>query len=279
MNPPTSLTSHSGLVLPAIGFGTYPLCGDDGANAIAEAIRLGYRLIDSAVNYENEGAVGAAVRRCGVAREELLITSKLPGRHHHFDDAIKSIEESVFRMGLDTIDLYLIHWPNPLEDHYVEAWSALIEARNRGLVRYIGVSNFLPEHLERLGVETGELPAVNQIELHPYWPQVELVEFHRGHGIITEAWSPLGKGSDLLASPVIAAIANEHHVTPAQTVLAWHLHNGAIPIPKATAVERQHENLDIFGFSLTPEDVEKIATLARHDGRLANQDPAVHQEF
>jgi len=140
-----------------------------------------------------------------------------------------------------------IHWPNPLEDHYVEAWSALIEARNRGLVRYIGVSNFLPEHLERLGVETGELPAVNQIELHPYWPQVELVEFHRGHGIITEAWSPLERAA--ICSPVLSSPPSRTNTShPAQTVLAWHLHNGAIPIPKATAVERQHENLDIFGF-------------------------------
>jgi diketogulonate reductase-like aldo/keto reductase len=264
---------------PAIGFGTYTLYGDGGTHAIVEAIHLGYRLIDSAVNYENEGAVGAAIRRSGLAREELIITSKLPGRHHHFDDALNSVQESVMRMGLENIDLYLIHWPNPIENLYVEAWRGLIEARNRGLVHHIGVSNFLPEHLERLRVETGELPAINQIELHPYFPQTDLVAYHREHGILTEAWSPLGKGSDLLTNPVITTIATEHEVTPAQTVLAWHVNNGAIPIPKSRSVERQRENLDIFNISLTHDNIERIATLARTDGRLENQDPALHQEF
>jgi len=279
MNPPPTLTGDSGLSLPAIGFGTYTLYGDGGTHAIVEAIHLGYRLIDSAVNYENEGAVGAAIRRSGLAREELIITSKLPGRHHHFDDALNSVQESVMRMGLENIDLYLIHWPNPIENLYVEAWRGLIEARNRGLVHHIGVSNFLPEHLERLRVETGELPAINQIELHPYFPQTDLVAYHREHGILTEAWSPLGKGSDLLTNPVITTIATEHEVTPAQTVLAWHVNNGAIPIPKSRSVERQRENLDIFNISLTHDNIERIATLARTDGRLENQDPALHQEF
>ena len=279
MNPPPTLTGDSGLSLPAIGFGTYTLYGDGGTHAIVEAIHLGYRLIDSAVNYENEGAVGAAIRSSGLAREELIITSKLPGRHHHFDDALNSVQESVMRMGLENIDLYLIHWPNPIENLYVEAWRGLIEARNRGLVHHIGVSNFLPEHLERLRVETGELPAINQIELHPYFPQTDLVAYHREHGILTEAWSPLGKGSDLLTNPVITTIATEHEVTPAQTVLAWHVNNGAIPIPKSRSVERQRENLDIFNISLTHDNIERIATLARTDGRLENQDPALHQEF
>lgn len=279
MKPPPTLTGDSGLSLPAIGFGTYSLYGDRGTHAIVEAIHLGYRLIDSAVNYENEGAVGAAIRRSGLAREELMITSKLPGRHHHFDDALNSVQESVMRMGLENIDLYLIHWPNPIENLYVEAWRGLIEARNRGLVHHIGVSNFLPEHLERLRVETGELPAINQIELHPYFPQTDLVAYHREHGILTEAWSPLGKGSDLLTNPVITTIATEHEVTPAQTVLAWHVNNGAIPIPKSRSVERQRENLDIFNISLTHDNIERIATLARTDGRLENQDPALHQEF
>jgi len=279
MKPPPTLTGDSGLSLPAIGFGTYSLYGDRGTHAIVEAIHLGYRLIDSAVNYENEGAVGAAIRRSGLAREELMITSKLPGRHHHFDDALNSVQESVMRMGLENIDLYLIHWPNPIENLYVEAWRGLIEARNRGLVHHIGVSNFLPEHLERLRVETGELPAINQIELHPYFPQTDLVAYHREHGILTEAWSPLGKGSDLLTNPDITTIATEHGVTPAQSVLAWHVNNGAIPIPKSRSVERQRENLDIFNISLTHDNIERIATLARTDGRLENQDPAVHQEF
>jgi diketogulonate reductase-like aldo/keto reductase len=279
MNPPPSLTSASGLCLPAIGFGTYSLYGNSGTDAIDKAIGIGYRLIDSAVNYENEGAVGAAVRRSGIGRDELIITSKLPGRHHHFDDALNSVQESVMRMGVENIDLYLIHWPNPLEDLYVEAWSALIEARNRGLVTHIGVSNFLPEHLERLRVDTGELPAVNQIELHPYFPQVDQVSYHREHGILTEAWSPLGKGSDLLTNQIVTTIACERGVSPAQIVLAWHVHNGTIAIPKSSSVERQKENLDIFGIALTQDDLDLFATLARSDGRIENQDPAVHQEF
>lgn len=278
MSIPT-LKSHTGLSLPAIGLGTYSLEGNDGVNSITDAIGLGYRLLDSAVNYENEGAVGAAVRHADVARSELIVTSKLPGRHHYFDEALVTIEESVMRMGLENIDLYLIHWPNPLEGHYVEAWSALIEARNRGLVQHIGVSNFLPEHLEKLRAETGELPAVNQIELHPYFPQHDQLAYHRENGIITEAWSPLGRKSDLLTNPIITGIATEHGITAAQTVLAWHVHIGTLPIPKSKSVERQRENFDIFNVSLSHENLEQIATLAHCDGRLADQDPAVYQEF
>jgi diketogulonate reductase-like aldo/keto reductase len=278
MSIPT-IEGRSGLVLPAIGLGTYSLDGNAGTDTIIEAIGLGYRLLDSAFNYENEGAVGAAVRRSGLSRDELLVTSKLPGRHHHYDDAITTIEESVLRTGLDYLDIYLIHWPNPVEDHFVEAWGAMIESRNRGLIRHIGVSNFLPEHIERLRDETGELPALNQIELHPYFPQAEQVAYHRANGIITEAWSPLGRGTDLLANPVIAAVAAEHDVAPAQVILAWQLRVGALPIPKSKSVARLRENLDVFDIALTDQDMEQIASLARPDGRLANQDPAVYQEF
>jgi diketogulonate reductase-like aldo/keto reductase len=182
-------------------------------------------------------------------------------------------------MGLDVIDIYLIHWPNPRENLYVEAWSALIEARDRGLVHHIGVSNFLPEHLERLRNETGELPALNQIELHPFFPQSDALAYHRENGIITESWSPLGRGTDLLTNPIITDIAAQHGISPAQTVLAWHVHLGAVPIPKSTSIERQRENLNVFDVSLTSDNIELIDTLARSDGRLANQDPAVYQEF
>ncbi len=278
MTVPT-IDGRSGFALPAIGLGTYSLDGNAGSATIVEAIALGYRLLDSAFNYENEGAVGAAVRRSGVAREELLVTSKLPGRHHRFADAITTIEESVLRTGLDYLDIYLIHWPNPLEGHYVEAWQALIESRDRGLVRHIGVSNFLPEHIERLRDETGELPVLNQIELHPYFPQTEQLAYHRANGIITESWSPLGRGTDLLTNPVIAAVARNHDVTPAQAILAWHVRVGALPIPKSKSAERQRENLTIFDVELTNEDMEAFASLAHADGRVANQDPSVYQEF
>ena len=273
------ITSRSGLSIPAIGLGTYSLDGNNGTDSITTAIRIGYRLLDSAVNYENEGAVGGAVRRSEVPRHELIVTSKLPGRHHRFDEALTTVEESVMRMGLDVIDIYLIHWPNPRENLYVEAWSALIEARDQGLVHHIGVSNFLPEHLERLRNETGELPALNQIELHPFFPQADALAYHRENGIITESWSPLGRGSDLLTNPIITSIADQHGISPAQTVLAWHVHLGAIPIPKSTLIERQRENLNVFDVSLTSDNIELIDTLARFDGRLANQDPAVYQEF
>lgn len=268
-----------GFQLPAVGFGTYRLNGSEGAETIAQALRHGYRLLDSAFNYENEGAVGRAVRLSGVPRESIGITSKLPGRHHRFDEALATIEESVFRTGLDRIDLYLIHWPNPRQGLYVQAWRALIEARQRGWVKAIGVSNFLPEHLEHLRQETGVLPVVNQIEMHPYFPQVEQRAWHQAHGIVTEAWSPLGRANQLLQEPLLAAIAQRHGRSVGQIILRWHVQLGAVPLPKAASDERQLENLALFDFSLSDADMAQIATLARPDGRTHNQDPAVYEEF
>lgn len=270
---------NDGTELPAIGFGTYKLNGSDGVASMVRALRNGYRLIDSAFNYENEGAVGAAVREAGVAREQLRVTSKLPGRHHRYKEALATIEESLYRAHLEYYDLYLIHWPNPNQHLYVEAWQALIEAQRRGLLRSIGVSNFLPEHLETLRKETGVLPSVNQIELHPYFPQWEQLDYNRKQGIVTESWSPLGRQNDLLANPVLQAIAAQQGKTTGQIVLRWHYQIGAIPIPKATSEERQRENLQIFDFSLAAGDLEKIAALARADGRTKAQDPAVYEEF
>lgn len=275
----TTRTAHDGLTLPAIGFGTYKLKGSDGADVIARAIDTGYTLLDSAFNYENEGTLGQGIARSGVDRDRLIVTSKLPGRHQKHDEAIATIEESVYRTGLDHLDLYLIHWPNPKQGLYVEAWTALIEAKKRGLVRAIGVCNFLPEHLEKLQSETGVLPEVNQIELHPYFPQIEQVAFDAAHGIITEAWSPLGRGSDLLSNPVLAPIAAAHDATPGQIVLAWDLARGVVPIPKASSPERQTGNLAAAEITLTPEEVEVITALGRPDGRLADQDPATYEEF
>lgn len=278
MTIPT-LVSHDGVELPAIGFGTYQLNGVAGADAIAEAVSNGYRLLDSAFRYENEGAVGAAVRRTPERRDEIIVTSKLPGALHDYDGALFTIEESLYRTGLDQLDLYLIHWPNPAEDRYVDAWRGLIEARSRGLVTAIGVCNFLPEHLLRLADETGVMPSVNQIEMHPWFPQVEQRAFHETHGILTEAWAPLGRGTSMLGDPVITDVAAAHSVTPAQAVLRWHVQNGAIPLPKAASSARQRENLDVFGFELTDDELAALAALARPDGRSSNQDPAVHQEF
>ncbi|WP_347347594.1 aldo/keto reductase [Nigerium sp.] len=272
-------TARDGLRLPVLGFGTYQLNGAEGADAIARAIEKGYTLIDSAFNYENEGAVGKAVRASGRDRSELIVTSKLPGRHHDPAEARVTIEESVYRTGLDYLDLYLIHWPNPITDRYVEAWTALIEAQQRGLVRSIGVCNFLPEHLDRLQRETGVLPAVNQVELHPYFPQAEQLAYDAGHGILTESWSPLGRGNDLLNNPTVVRVAETVGATPGQVVLAWHLARGAVPVPKAASDARQIENLGALDVTLTPGDVEAITALGRPDGRLHGLDPATYEEF
>ncbi|CAG7844045.1 2,5-diketo-D-gluconic acid reductase B [Pseudoclavibacter triregionum] len=271
------------LDLPAVGFGTYTLKGEAGADAVAGAIERGYRLIDSAFNYENEGAVGKGVReglkRAGIDRDELIVTSKLPGRRHAKDEARVTIEESLLRTGLDRLDLYLIHWPNPAVDRYVEAWEALLEARERGLVREVGVCNFLPEHLERLERETGVLPAVNQIELHPRFPQAEQLAWHEARGIATEAWSPLARGREVLERPEVTAIAERLGVAPGQVVLAWHVARGVVPIPKSSSPERQAENLAAAGIRLSEEDVAAITAIGRPDGRLKDQDPARYEEM
>jgi diketogulonate reductase-like aldo/keto reductase len=272
-------TAHGGLRLPVLGFGTYKLKGARGAHAVEGAIGQGYTLLDSAFNYENEGTVGQAVRRSGASRDALIVTSKLPGRHHEYDKGVETIEESLFRTGLDYIDLYLIHWPNPRTGRYVEAWRALIDAKKRGLVRAIGVCNFLPEHLLRLRDETGVLPEVNQIELHPYFPQEEQLRFDAEHGILTEAWSPLGRGSELLQEPVVAEVAREHGATAGQVLLTWSIARGAIPLPKAAGAERQRENLGALEVRLADDEVAAITALGRADGRLADQDPASYEEF
>jgi diketogulonate reductase-like aldo/keto reductase len=270
---------NDGLVVPAIGLGTYRLNGNAGVEAIKNGISIGYRLIDSAFNYENEGAVGKAVRECGVAREELLITSKLPGRHHKYSEALLTIEESLFRAGLDYYDLYLIHWPNPITNLYVEAWQAMIEAKKRGLIRSIGVCNFLPHHLERLEKETGVLPSINQIELHPYFNQAESIKWNTDHGIVTESWSPLGRANSVLSEKTIIEIAKAHNKSVTQIILRWHTQIGALPIPKAASIEHLRENFEIFDFTLSEEEMAAINRLTRADGRLFNMNPDVYEEF
>lgn len=273
------LALNDGRQLPAIGFGTHRLRGEAGTEAISTAIRTGYRLLDAAVNDENEGTLGAAVRRSGTPRQDPFLSSKLPGRHHDYDSALDTIAESLFRTGVDYYDLYLIHWPNPRQDRYIDAWRALIEARRRGLLRSIGVCNFLPEHLERLRQETGMLPALNQIELHPYFPQDTQLAYHRTHGIVTQAWSPLGRKTRLLDEALLKTIAARHARSPAQIVLRWHVQHGSLPIPKSASAVRQRDNLRIFDFALSNEDMAGIARLARTDGRIAGQDPAQHEAF
>lgn len=273
------ITLNDGLVIPAIGLGTYNLRGASGVQAMTSAMDMGYRLLDSAFNYENEGAVGEAIRRSSVSRDRLLITSKLPGRHHQYDKAIYTIQESLYRTKLDYYDLFLIHWPNPKTDLYVEAWQALIDAQKWGLIRSIGVCNFLPEHLDRLKKETGVLPSINQVELHPFFSQKEQLAYDKENGIVTESWSPLGRANNVLENETIQQIAEAHGKTISQVILRWHTQLGALPIPKSSSPQRQRENLEIFDFQLTEEQMQQISGLTRDDGRIADQDPAVYEEF
>ncbi|NLJ52845.1 MAG: aldo/keto reductase [Intrasporangiaceae bacterium] len=270
---------NDGQQLPVIGFGTYPLRGAEGVSTMVSALELGYRLLDSAVNYENEVEVGEAVRQSSLPREDVVITTKIPGRFHAKDLAIASVEDSLRRMELDVIDLVLIHWPNPSQGRYVEAWEALVECRERDLVRSIGVSNFTEEHLTRIIDATGVTPAVNQIELHPRFPQEDMVAVHERLGIVTESWSPLGKGSVDLSAEPIADAAENHGVTNAQVVLRWHLDRGQLPLPKSESPERQAQNLDVLGFTLTETEIAAISAMGVGDGRRFDGDPNTHEEM
>jgi len=272
-------TLNDGTTLPAIGFGTYPLKGEDGTAAIVSALEAGYRLLDTAVNYENETEVGEALRRSGLPRDQVQVASKIPGRHHGYDDAIASVHGSLERLRLDYLDLQLIHWPKPRHGKYVDAWRALVDLREKGLVRAIGVSNFTEEHLARIIEATGVTPAVNQIELHPRFPQQDMLAVHERLGIRTEAWSPMGKRRAPLGEDAVTAAAQAHGVTPGQVILRWHVQRGSLPIPKSADPERQRQNLDVFGFELSADQVSAITALGEPDGRLFGGDPDTHEEM
>lgn len=273
------LTLNDGMRVPAVAFGTYKLNGSAGIAAMLSAMEAGYRWLDSAFNYENEGAVGRAVEQSGLPREALVVASKLPGRRHDYQAALETIEESLLRARMSYYDLYLIHWPNPRQGKFIDAWRALIEARARGWVRSIAVCNFMPEHLEALEKETGVIPSVNQIELHPRFSQDEQRHFDLSKGILTQGWSPLGRASDLLRDPVLEKVAAAHGRSVGQVILRWALQLRVVPTPKSATPERQRENLSLFDFALDDEEMAMIGKLARLDGRLKNQDPRVYEEF
>src|SRR5690625_869915 len=273
---------NDGSTTPAIGLGTIGLKGATGVNSLITAMeKNGYRLIDTSTNYMNEGAVGKAIQRTTLPREELIISSKLPGSDHNYDGAIQMIQESLYRLGLDYFDKYLIHWPLPKQDQYVEAWQALIDAQKFGLIKTIGVSNFLTEHLERLIEETGVTPATNQIERHPYFNNKELVKDCWKLGVVPEAWSPFGREiNDVLEDETIRKIGGKYGKTPAQIIVRWNIQNDVLVIPKSGSPEHQHDNLDVFDFELSKEDLNAIDDLDKGEpGRVEDQHPNEYEEF
>ncbi|PZS17074.1 MAG: oxidoreductase [Pseudonocardiales bacterium] len=271
MSDVPTITLNNNVQIPQLGFGVFQVPPEDVERVVSTALETGYRSIDTAAAYQNEEGVGRAIASCGLARDEIFVTTKLWNSDHGYDQALRAFDASARRLGLETVDLYLIHWPVPTVDRYVETWKALEKLAADGRVRAIGVSNFTVEHLRRLFAETGTVPAVNQVELHPYLQQTELRAEHAEHGIATEAWSPLTQGA-VLSEATITRLAEQHGVTPAQVVLRWHLQIGNIVIPKSVTPVRIRENFDILGFELSPEDLAAIADL--QTGRRTGPDPA-----
>lgn len=252
---------NNGVTIPQLGFGVFLVPPDEVVEPVRAAIDAGYRLIDTAKLYENEEGVGRALADSGVPRDELFVTTKVWNSDHGFDATLRAFDDSAKRLGLDVLDLYLIHWPMPKRDRYVETWRALERLYADGRVRAIGVSNFTEPHLRRLLAETDIVPAVNQVELHPGFAQDSLRVFHEQHGIVTESWSPLGRGHGLLDQPSVTAIADAHSVTPAQVVLRWHLQLGLVVIPKSTHADRIRANIDVFGFELSAQEMAALSAI------------------
>nr|WP_203697043.1 aldo/keto reductase [Streptomyces rubrogriseus] len=258
--------------MPQLGFGVWQVPDDEAQTAVALALEAGYRSIDTAAIYGNEEGTGRAIAASGLAREDLFVTTKLWNSDQGYDSTLRAFDTSMAKLGLEYLDLYLIHWPMPAREKYVDTYKAFEKLLADGRVRAIGVSNFLPEHLERLTAETSVIPAVNQIELHPHLQQHAAREAHAEQGIATEAWSPLGSGKGILDIPAIVAIAQKHGRTPAQVVLRWHLQLGNVVIPKSVTPSRIKENLDVFGFTLDTEDLAAISAL--NEDRRLGPDPA-----
>jgi 2,5-diketo-D-gluconate reductase A len=283
MAGPGSIQLRDGNSMPQLGFGTWQIPADRCAELVGEAIRVGYRSIDTAQGYANEAGVGEAIRRSGLSANSFFVTSKLRNGAHARDKALAAFDDTMRLLGLKKLDLFLIHWPVPDQDRYVEAWRTLIDLQREGRIRSIGVSNFDEEHLERIMGETGVTPVVNQIELHPRLQQRQTRAYHAAHGIVIESWSPLGpggnnaefwkrfelgKGGSLLADPVLAGIARKHGKTPAQVIIRWHLDQGLVLFPKSVQPARIAENWDVFDFRLDAEDMKAIAGFDHPDGRI-----------
>jgi 2,5-diketo-D-gluconate reductase A len=272
---PATVLLH-GAVIPQIGLGTWPMDDREAERAIATAIEAGCRLVDTAYAYGNEQGVGKGLAASGVSRDELFVQTKLNAEWHGFEEVREAFGASTSKLGVDYLDLYLIHWPNPRRDRYVDAWRGLAALLEEGLVRAIGVSNFKPAHIDRLLKETGMAPDVNQIECNPHVAREGPRAYHAEHGIATQSWSPLGKGGELLAEPVVRELAERHERTPAQIVLRWHLELGMLAVPKSSDPRRQAENLAVVDFSLTPDEVASLSALDRGEAAAVDSDAFGH---
>ena len=271
MSDQPTILFHDGNTIPQVGLGVWQTPNDTAVSAVKAALSAGYRHVDTAAVYENEDGVGEGIRASGVDRSEIFLTTKLWNSEQGYDSTLKAFDASLKRLGTDYVDLYLIHWPAPKRDRYVDTWKAFIQLQKEGRARSIGVSNFYPEHLQRLIDETGVTPVINQIELHPDFPQAESRAWHEKHRIVTQSWSPLGQGT-LLENPVIAKVAAKHGRTPAQVIIRWHIDNGLVVIPKSVTPSRIEENFKVFDFRLDAEDMAAFAGLEK-DGKRIGPDP------
>lgn len=273
-----TINLNDGHTIPQLGFGVWQVPDGAVTQAVLTAFEAGYRSIDTAQGYDNESGVGKAIAASGLPREELFITSKLRPWDQGYDATLKSFMGTLDRLGLDYLDLFLIHWPVPRQDRYSDTWKAFVQLQRDGRIRSIGVSNFLPDHLDRIIGDTGVTPAVNQIELHPEFQQRDARDVHAGHGIQIESYSPLGSGSGILDNAVIAEIARKHGKSPAQAILRWHLQQGLIVIPKSAHADRIASNIAVFDFKLDEDDMAKIAQLDRPNGKIGS-DPATNNSL
>jgi 2,5-diketo-D-gluconate reductase A len=269
-------TLRRGAAIPQLGLGTWPLSDTEAERAVAEAAALGYRLFDTAENYGNEAGVGRGLRASGVPRDELFVITKFNGHHHSVEGAATALDASIGRLGLGHVDLLLIHWPLPKHDRYVDAWLGLLRLVDDGRLRAIGVSNFTPAHIDRLLAETGEAPDLNQLQCNPMVARVAARAHAAAAGIAVQSWAPIGKGGALLADPAVTAVARRHGRTPAQVVLRWHLQQGLLVVPKSSSPARMAENIDVFDFELSADEVAAMSALDRGEAAAVDADAFGH---
>jgi 2,5-diketo-D-gluconate reductase A len=274
--PAPQLRLEHGAQIPQLGIGTWPMDDDQTERALLSAFEIGYRLVDTAENYRNEVGVGRAIAASGLSRDEIFVTTKFNKRWHSVEGARQAFEASAERLGLETVDLLLIHWPNPAYDRYVDAWRGLAQLLDEGRVAAIGTSNFKAAHLHRLLDETGVIPDVNQIQLSPEVARAELRRFHADHGIVTESYSPLGRATTLLEQAAVRQAAQAHDRTPAQVVLRWHLQHGLVAVPKSSRPERMADNFAVFDFELTADEMSALDALDRGEAAATDSDSAGH---